>query len=129
MIVKYRRLYPIGPYLNEEIGFETSISDDGDAMAELETLRSLCDDAHKKLNPGLELSINSEYSHLLQNHPSIPETQVERTPKDKAIDAQIITINSYSDKAKLETFFKSMVERANEPRLTEAYELKLKSLQ
>lgn len=51
MIVKYRRLYPYAPYLNEEIGFEVSIPDDGDPIAEVETLKELCDKAHKKLNP------------------------------------------------------------------------------
>lgn len=53
MVVKYSKKFPYAPYLNEDIGFEMEIPDDGDPMAELVTLKHMAERFHKEGNPHL----------------------------------------------------------------------------
>lgn len=54
MIVKYSKKFPYAPYLNEDIGFEITIPDDGNPEATLTMLKLLAEDFHKKNNPQLQ---------------------------------------------------------------------------
>lgn len=54
MKISYQRMYNVGLYLNERIGFEIEAPDECDPIAELQTLKELSDKAHKELNPDLE---------------------------------------------------------------------------
>lgn len=62
MKVFYQRTYSIAPYLTERIGFEVdteidSLMPDGkkiDPTTAVQSLKELCDKAHKELNPNLE---------------------------------------------------------------------------
>lgn len=80
MIVKYRRLYPYAPYLNEEIGYERSIPDDAteDQMIEaVVKLKEVADKAHRKINPDIQPALTdfntgqSTASDILNPHEGI----------------------------------------------------------
>lgn len=49
--VKYEQLFPTAIYLNCRIGLETEIPDEGDAMAELEGIKSFVNEFHQKQFP------------------------------------------------------------------------------
>lgn len=119
MIVKYRRLYNIGPYLNEEIGFETN-SPDGlshDAyIMQVEALKELADKAHKKINPELAPSLH-DYN---TGQPEI--VQVE---KETAIGDLETQIRSVTDKKVLDSY-KLLVK--GKPELEKLYLAKLEEL-
>lgn len=51
MIVKYSKKFPYAPYLNEDIGFEIEIPDDGDPLMELASLKEMAEKFHKDNNP------------------------------------------------------------------------------
>lgn len=75
MIVKYRRLYPYAPYLNEEIGYEKSIPDDSTDEQMIEAaikLKEIADKAHQRINPE-PLPTQTDY----HSGPT-PEIQVEK---------------------------------------------------
>ncbi len=112
MIVKYRRLYPYAPYLNEEIGFEITIPDDGDPIAEVETLKSLCDEAHKKLNPN--------FAPLTDFNTGQPEAPID----PHAVLRLQQLINGATTPEELETYYPD----AEKYGLTGTWDKKLKSL-
>lgn len=128
MKIFYQRAYSIAPYLTERIGFEIDAPDECDPLEEIGTLKSLCDDAHKKLNPGLELEVN--YSSI----PGHPEYQKQQYPleskaeltKQTAEQAMIESINGCSSIEVLNTF-KLLVK--NNPVFQSAYDKKLEQLQ
>lgn len=54
MIVKYQGLFPTGPYLNEDIGFDISIPDESTEEEMIEAvlrLKRIATKAHEKANP------------------------------------------------------------------------------
>lgn len=67
-------------------------------------------------------------SQLSSNgHEQIPEQQVEKTPKEQAIDSQIEAISGCTSLKSLE-IFKKLLDRENVQRLTDAYYDKLNFL-
>lgn len=119
MIVKYRRLYSTGPYLNEEIGFEISIPDHGDPIAEVQTLKELCDKAHEQLNPGLEdkTDIGVYENHVARTQ--LPETRIHKESQELRVANMIADIQSCQDLKVLETY-KLLVK--NNPQLQQVYD-------
>ena len=127
MILKYRRLYPIGPYLNEEIGFEIEIDDkqpDGNEAAiffSLTELKKLCDEAHKKLNPHLGETSMAQYQSFAPER--IPEQQVDKRTN---VEFMIDDIAACADLKILDTY--RFIAKAD-PRIKEAYEKRFDELQ
>ena len=123
MKVFYQRTYSIAPYLTERIGFEVdteidSLMPDGSKInpdTAVQSLKELCDKAHKELNPNLE---EMKGTHV------VPVQEKEVSPDQSLID----TINYCTTTRSVEMFRKE-VERRNNPLITEAFENKLKSLQ
>ncbi len=125
MKVFYKRKYPIGSFLNEDIGFEIEIPDDGDPIDEIHTLKELCDRAHRELNPQMAL-INSENGPI-----SIPVNGIPTTKKDskeEAIQSHIKTIEECKTIQNLR-IFENLVRNTNHPDLTQAFTDKLNQLQ
>lgn len=132
MKISYQRSYPIGPFLQERIGFETEEDLDihGDPqmiMDDVARMKELCDEAHKRLNPNLP----SDYSDV-QGHPQadqqkpIPEVQTDS--KEEMILGFIEAVQLSTSPTALSRF-KTRVEELKDPRLTKAYEEKLKSFE
>lgn len=147
--VKYERLFPVGAYLNEKIGFEAEIgsipvvdkqlNDIGVYPVKMESpqevinnLRQLAEDIHKTKYPHFytEGEIDYPYSGLpMPSEQSSQKVNSEITPsKDERISSFIATINMCSSKKFLENFSKRVSEE-NNPELTEAFNNKLKSFE
>lgn len=112
MEVQYQRMYSIGQFLNERIGFEMEIPDDGDPVEEIKILKKLCDKAHEAINP-------------------VPfdETPIEQ-PKENAPTKEqglIQVIQLCNTLTSLERFRKE-VERSGNEQVQNAFGNKLKQL-
>lgn len=125
MIVKYKRLYPVGPYLNEEIGFEIEL-DTPDPIKEVEYLKNLCDEAHKKLNPHLYVDGQS-LMPLNESHPSMQpkESRIDILIKEIQECSQISELNQYGREVGLVVYEKEANENAAS---RAAYDLKMMEL-
>jgi hypothetical protein len=121
--VTYQRAFVVGPYLQERIGFEAQVDDHEEPEAVLEELKEMAKKFHLTSNPQL---YPTGKENLIQSFNEIPEIQKE--PKEKAIDGWVNTIQSITTLRGLENL-RPMVEKENNPRLLEAFENKLKSLQ
>lgn len=125
MKVTYQRMYPIGQYLNEKIGFEMELGPDAlttetEILESVEHLKKLCDQAHQKLNPGLytENTVTGEVSM------GTPVTQIQRP--SNTIEALMQDINSCKDVVVLQSY-KFLVQK--DQQLLDTYNQKLKELQ
>ena len=129
MIVTYKRKYPIGSFLNEDIGFEYEIPDLGNPIEAIKMLKEMADKAHELLNPGL--SIQVDYSTIPGHPMSTPEIPIipktNEQKKEKQISNFIEAINT-STSLKAVEIFRKMVERENNPELTATFEKKFKEL-
>ena len=129
MIVTYKRKYPIGSFLNEDIGFEYEIPDLGNPIEAIQMLKEMADKAHELLNPGL--SVQVDYSAIPGHPMSTPEIPIipktNEQKKEKQISNFIEAINT-STSLKAVEIFRKMVERENNPELTATFENKLKQL-
>jgi hypothetical protein len=83
MIVKYKKLFPIGPYLNEEIGFEYEIANVSDAENAVNALRSMAEDYHKKRYPEMYLENAIQPADNVQ----VPVQQVEVVSTENEVEA------------------------------------------
>lgn len=125
MKVILHKLFPYAPYLNEYIGFEMDIPDDGDPIAEVETLRQLAEKSHRERYPQLY----QNGSELIVESFAPPVQQVVKvSSKEQQILNFKEAITTCTSMKALE-LFKKLVERENLPALTEAYDNKLKSFQ
>lgn len=128
MIVTYKRKYPIGSFLNEDIGFEYEVPEGGNPIEAIQMLKEMADKAHELLNPGL--SVQVDYS-TIHGHPMSAEPEEKLSPeqqRQKAIDGHIQTISECKTLEHLNRFA-SLVGRTRDEKLTEAFENKLQSLQ
>lgn len=98
MKVILHKLFPYAPYLNEYIGFEKDISDDGDPLEEVETLRKLAEQSHRERYPhlypnGSEAMVESFTLPIQQI-----QKPIERT-RDKSLkaDPDIIILKKYDN--------------------------------
>ena len=125
MKIFYQRAYYIAPFLQEKIGFEMEIPDDGHPLEEIQTLKDLCDEANKKLNPHL---------YTESGKPITIEQVREEEPLDKRIASLIEDINKCTAINYVNSYgvqegliaYEDMV--AGHPELQAAYDLKLKQL-
>jgi hypothetical protein len=67
--VSYQKLYPIGNFLNERIGFEASVEDyeNGSIESILRQLKEMADKCHREMNPPQEQSDESIHSSQIEN--------------------------------------------------------------
>lgn len=115
MIVKYRRLYPYAPYLNEEIGYERSIPDDSTDEQMIEAaikLKEIADKAHQRINPE-PLPTQTDYN---SGPPSVINLEKER-------------VEILIDNAKSLNDIYEYAKKAEEHGLQDHYVQKLQSLQ
>lgn len=124
MKISYQRSYPIGPFLQERIGFEIEAPDDGEPLTEIETLKQLCDEAHKKLNPNLTADYSDVAGHpQAEQQKPIPEVQTDS--KEEQILGFVEAVQLCTSLTALNRF-KTRVGELKDPRLTTAYEEKEK---
>ena len=107
-------------YINEKIGVE--IECDGNADAAFRLAKELVEKWHRESNPSLYL----EQVEQVPDVPVIPKTNEQK--KEKQISSHIETIKGCSTLKAVE-IFRKLVERENNPKLTETFENKLKQLQ
>lgn len=91
--VSYSKLFTLGMYMNERIGFEAEIDDTEDELAALDKLKSLAETFHKQSNPGLY--IDTVVS--LDTTPASKEQQ-----KKEFIDGVIAAIKSSRNRTSVE---------------------------
>ena len=113
--IAYEQLYPTGVYANQRYRAEATLEDGDDEIACYKRLQDIVEKTFIALNPQIQ------WSNPMFHSP----TQEEPTPD--RIQAFIDTINYCTNKTMVERFRKQ-VERENNERLTEAFNLKLKSL-
>ena len=112
--VSYSKLYSLGMYMNERIGFEAEIDDTEDKLSALAKLKSLSETFHKQSNPGLYIE-------------EIHEEQVGNPPtkeqQEKDFIDGVITIIKSSQNRKSVEWHKNTVDKyeKNYPELGIAY--------
>ena len=125
MKIYYRRKYPIGSFLTEDIGFEIETPDwvddpertQREALAAVSTLKELCDKAHKEINPGFHEQYEQREAVIIPVEESIGRT------REDVIKAHLTTISECKTLRNLE-MFANMVQRENEQVLFDAYQKK-----
>lgn len=135
--VKYERLFPIGMYLNEKIGFEAEIQSDlveeyqnNVALEAVEKLRQLAEDIHKEKYPhfymGDKLHIPQDFELTERKVDYDNLKQFDEPTKEQGM---IELINSkYQTKKTLENL-RPQVDKLNNPEITELFLNKLKTFE
>lgn len=124
--VSYKKKFPAGVYLNEDIGFEASVDDTEDPLKTINLLRELAELSHKEKYPQYYQPNDGYNVHGIPNN-AVEQPQSVPIENIDKIDAFIEVINSkYMTKNALEKM-KPQVEKENNERLTKAFEEKLKS--
>ena len=111
--VSYSKLFTLGMYMNERIGFEAEIDDTEDELAALDKLKSLAETFHKQSNPGL----------YIDTVVSLDTTPASKEQQEKEfIDGVILAIRSSQNKKSVE-WHKSTTDKYSEkyPELGIAY--------
>lgn len=118
--VQYGKTYSLGNYCSERIDLEASIDETHESVTDaVFQLREYCDQLHKNNNP-----------HLYQEQPYQPlneEPPIITFPEEKISQEQKIQ-NLISQATSLPELKQWELLSKSNPKLTEAYELKLKSL-
>jgi hypothetical protein len=104
--VSYQKLFSIGNFLNERIGFEASIDEGESPEAVVKHLKEVADNLHKEMNPGLEIHVNYDaipYSNF-GSHKENQEEEKIPNGKEERIASIIRQINGCTEKKVLEAF-------------------------
>lgn len=113
--VNYQKLFPVGAYLNERIGFEASVDEGQDPLEVLSQLKSLADKFHKESNPQLD--------GVTADPEKLPEQQVQA---DRRIGIMADDIMGCTEIKVLETY--KLLTR-NNAELRDVYENRMIQLQ
>lgn len=124
--VSYQRLYPIGSYLNERIGFEASLEEGESPEEAIEKLRILADHSHKPLQEGedsFEVDKQSVKNYVSAIQPidmrEMEESPIPKNaPEEERIKKLIGMMSTCKDKKSLETY---RIIAGQEPELLLAY--------
>ena len=124
----YQRAYRIGEFLQEKIAFEMEadvdpITDPELASEYVQDLKNLCDQAHKKINPGLYVE-NTMTGEVSMSSGSI---SIQKTSHEEEVQAVLKIIEDCHTLRNLEMFSNS-VQKLNDQRLFDAYNNKKKQL-
>lgn len=126
MKVSYQRMYSIGVYLNERIGFEYDMpvepTSEEQILTQVEVLKRLCDEAHRRLNPSLGQISEAQYQSFSPE--KIPEQQVEKQSPGQIIEAIQKCTELDGDFG-----LRSYKLLTGNPLIKEAYDKRLKELQ
>lgn len=134
--VRYERLFPVGAYLNEKIGFEAELDEPYLHQPEGNSPQWLIETPEYVINHLRQLAENihkEKYPHLYtESGTPIVVRQVEEvettTPRQEKIEGMKSIIKLCSTQSFLEKQRKN-VEELNDPELWAAFEEKLQSLQ
>lgn len=122
--VSYQRLYPIGSYLNERIGFEASLEEGEDPCKAIEELRILADQSHKPLQEGEVLDhppingVKWETKEGLEDEVPIPKN----APREVRINRLLKQMSTCKDATMLKQYHLIV---AKEPELQSFYNKKM----
>ena len=112
--ISYSKLFSLGMYMNERVGFEAEIDDTENELSSLAKLKSLAETFHKTSNPGLydETPADTE----------ITEPLSKEQQEKEFIDGVILAIKSSQNKKSVE-WHKSTTDKYSEkyPELGIAY--------
>lgn len=122
-IAKYGASFQIGLSHWERVDFECVVAENEDPIEEEMKLKALAEAAHKRMNPQL---YPTGKEALVNGFEEIPE--IQKDPKQKQLSNFKEAITTCTSIKSLE-MFKKLVDRENNPELTEAYDKKLQSLQ
>ena len=134
MKVILHKLFPYAPYLNEYIGFEMDIPDDGDPIAEVDTLRKMAEKSHREAYPHLYESGKTSPVQSFETLTSPASQPTNEQRKQEAIKRVIDDINTCTsiseiNKFKVEVGLVALEKiAASDPVTLEAYNIKLQSL-
>jgi hypothetical protein len=101
MKVPFRKLYPYQPYLNTEVGFETSLPDNAteeEMIAELDRLNDITDRWHRKRYPEMYTPVEQ-----VADNPAVPVRTIDKELGAEHFDL-IASINSCTELKVLETY-------------------------
>jgi hypothetical protein len=73
--IHYQRVYPVGSYLTERIGFEASIEEGQDPRAAIEQMRQMAEDIHREKYPHYYEKKTLDTPHA--EEPAIPADDVQ----------------------------------------------------
>lgn len=102
--VSYSKLFSLGMYMNERVGFEAEIDDTEDELAALDKLKSLAEEFHKQSNPGLYIDTVV---------PSGTTTASKEEQEKQFIDGVIAAIKSSQNRKSVE-WHKATVDKYGE---------------
>jgi hypothetical protein len=121
-MVSYQEIFNLGNYCSQRIGVEVAVNLGEDAKQALEVARNLVHEYHQQTAPE-EIQRGTVIRDLKPEQPMTNETR-----KEQQISGFMEAINTVTSLKSLE-IFKKLVERENNPQLTEAYDNKLKTFQ
>jgi hypothetical protein len=113
--VTYRRTYNLGSFQSEAIGVEMDLNENEDPINAFKEMNKLTDAYH--LETITQLDLYRGATERVIEQPKTKETQEERIIKDLGTCKELKVLETYSLLAK------------NNPKIQEAYNLKLKELQ
>lgn len=121
LTVTFKKKFPAGAYLNEDIGFEAGIDDVEDVMSAINKLRDIAEQAHKIKYP---YYYGSDGTAMYETEKEINVQDNDDSDRVKSI---IATIN-YANSLTVLQRFKHIVDRENNPEILAAYNKKQNSL-
>lgn len=124
MIIKYAKKFPYAPYLNEDIGFEMSISDKDNPLEALAKLKSIAEQFHKENNH--QIYEEQEEGILIggkfRNSTTIVQQHIAKLTQEEKI---IMDIHTCTD---IKTLRSYKLIAKNNPKIQEHYTAKLSEL-
>jgi hypothetical protein len=75
--VTYKKIFPLAPYINEQVGIE-AILEEGDTPEQaLSSLKKVAEEWHKQANPGIVIEAGQQVLPVIQRGVSKDEQDVE----------------------------------------------------
>lgn len=122
--ITFKRNYAINPLSHEHIhlGVEYILNEGEDPIAAFSAAQKLTDEFYLS---NFKLEGHIAGVQLVADNKPVPEVTIQKTSKEQQIDNTIEAIKSCTSLKSAE-IFRKLVERENNPSLTEAFDNKLK---
>ena len=146
--ISYQKTFNLGNYQSERLGVEVEVGEYEYADELMKEAKELVEKMHRDGNPGLYIQVNTQFANPEQRgteerivqsvqqvsvvgEPLPQQVMKAMTPeeKKKASIQNYIEVIKIARSEKALSLYKAMVERENNPELTEAYNNKLSELQ